>query len=167
MAEKKHLFLTGPKGVGKSTVLGKLLENRETPAGFRTLRVPEAGGGAVYMLSPEDGECREEARIFSRRGNVTSLNASGFDRIGCGLLARSRGRGLILMDELGPAESGSPEFCRAVWQTLEEADHVYGVLQQAESEFLSRVASREDVLVITVTEENRNSLPRRLAEQGW
>ena len=161
------MFLTGPKGVGKSTVLRKLLENREMPAGFRTLRVPEDGGCSVYMLSPEEGECREEKRIFSRRGDVTSLNPAGFDRIGCGLLARSRGKSLILMDELGPAESGSPEFCRAVWQTLEEGDHVYGVLQQAESEFLSYVASREDVLVITVTEENRDSLPRLLAEQGW
>ena len=58
-------------------------------------------------------------------------------------------------------------FQRAVEQALDSGTPVYGILQMADSEFLDRIAAREDVCVITVTEENRNDLPRQLLEQGW
>ena len=165
--EKKHLFLTGRKQVGKSTILRKLLENREEPAGFRTLRTPNEEGCSVYMFAPGEVEFTEANRVFYKHKGVLHLNIEDFDRIGCDLLAKSRGAGLILMDELGPTEVNAHGFRRAVWETLNEAAHVYGVLQMAESDFLDQVASREDVLVVTVTEENRDQLPCWLVQQGW
>ena len=167
MEGKKHLFLTGRKRVGKSTVIKKLLEGRETPAGFRTVRLITEGGCSVHMFAPGTEEFTEENRIFYRKDGALYLNIGDFDRIGCALLERARGRELILMDELGPTEADAMKFRRAVWRTLEEEAHVYGVLQLAESEFLSQVAARDDVLLVTVTEENRDDLPRQLAEQSW
>ena len=167
MERKKHLFLTGCKQVGKSTVLRKLLENRGEPAGFRTLRIPNAEGCSVHMFAPGEREFTEANRVFYKKKGVLHLNIEDFDRIGCDLLEKSRGAGVILMDELGPAEVNAQAFCRAVWETLNEADHVYGVLQAAETDFLDQVAAREDVLVVTVTEENRDQLPHLLAQQGW
>ena len=167
MERKKHLFLTGRKQVGKSTILRKLLENREEPAGFRTLRIPNEEGCSVHMFAPGETEFTEANRVFYKHKGVLHLNIEDFDRIGCDLLAKSRGAGLILMDELGPTEVNAQKFRRAVWETLNEAAHVYGVLQMAESDFLDQVASREDVLVVTVTEENRDRLPMLLAQQGW
>ena len=167
MAEKKHLFLTGAKRVGKSTVLKKLLENRAVPGGFRTVRLPEDGGCAVYMVPPDGSEFTEANRVFSRKEGHLYLNAADFDRIGRELLESARGRERILMDELGPAEENALEFHRAVWAALDGKIPVYGVLQRAESGFLRQIADREDVLVVTVTEENRDALPRLLAEQGW
>lgn len=168
MEGKKHLFLTGRKQVGKSTVLRKLLKNHpETPAGFRTLRIPNAEGCSVHMFAPGETEFTEANRVFYRHKGVLYLNIEDFDRIGCDLLAQSRGAGLILMDELGPTEVNAQKFRGAVWETLNEAAHVYGVLQKAESEFLDQVASREDVMVVTVMEENRDHLPHWLAQQGW
>ena len=52
-------------------------------------------------------------------------------------------------------------------QALDGDAPVYGILQMADSAFLSRIAAREDVCVITVTEDNRDELPRLLLEQGW
>lgn len=168
MEGKKHLFLTGRKQVGKSTVLRKLLENRqETPAGFRTLRIPNEEGCSVHMFAPGETEYTEENRVFYKRKGVLYLDIADFDRIGCDLLEKSKGRELILMDELGPTEVNAQAFRRAVWETLNESDHVYGVLQMAESDFLDQLAARDDVLVVTVTEENRDDLPSRLMEQGW
>ena len=161
------MFLTGRKQVGKSTVLKKLLEGRETPAGFRTVRLITEDGCSVHMFAPGAEEFTGENRVFYKSGGVLHLDVRDFDRIGCALLERSRGRELILMDELGPTEADAREFRRAVWRTLEEEAHVYGVLQLAESEFLSQVAARDDVLLVTVTEENRDELPRQLAQQGW
>ena len=167
MKGKKHLFLTGQKRVGKSTVLKKLLENRQLPGGFRTVRIITEGGCSVHMFAPGQEAYTPENRVFYRENGVLHLDIGDFDRIGCALLEKSRGRGLILMDELGPTEADALKFRRAVWETLDGADRVYGVLQMAESDFLRRVTSRADVLVVTVTEENRDVLPGLLAEQGW
>ena len=168
MEGKKHLFLTGRKQVGKSTILRKLLENYEgVPAGFRTLRIPNEEGCSVHMFAPGETEFTDANRVFYRHKGVLYLDIADFDRIGCNLLAKSKGVPLILMDELGPTEVNAQKFRRAVWETLNEAVHVYGVLQMAESDFLDQVASRDDVLVINVTEENRDELPSLLVQQGW
>ena len=165
----KHLFLTGRKQVGKSTVLGKLLEGRdEELGGFRTKRIRTAGGADIYMLPPtgEDGYVPENI-LFRRRQGKLELDPADFDRLGGAMLDRSKGADLLLMDELGPTELEAYGFQKAVLAALEGQTPVYGVLQQADSPFLDAIAAREDVQVITVTEENREDLPRLLLEQGW
>ena len=62
---------------------------------------------------------------------------------------------VIVMDELGPSEAAALEFQKAVLAALDGDKPVYGVLQQADSEFLGRVAAHPRVRVVTVTEENR------------
>lgn len=165
----KHLFLTGRKQVGKSTVLNTLLQGRDAIiGGFRTQRIQTADGANIYMLPPTgEPEYREESILFRRRCGQSIRDSAAFDRLGAFLLQSLNGADLVLMDELGPNESEARGFQRAVEQALEGRAPVYGVLQMADSEFLSRIAAREDVCVITVTEENRNDLPRQLLEQGW
>ena len=165
----KHLFLTGRKQVGKSTVLGRLLEGRdEVLGGFRTKRVRTEGGADVYMLPPT-GEVGflPENLLFRRRAGKLELDPAAFDRLGSAMLEKSRDAGLLLMDELGPTELEAHGFQQAVRTALDSGPPVYGVLQQADSPFLAQIAAREDVCVITVTEENREDLPRLLLEQGW
>ena len=165
----KHLFLTGHKQVGKSTVLTKLLEGRDGQlGGFRTKRVRTAAGADIYMLPPagEDGYVPENI-LFRRRQGKLEVDPADFDRLGGAMLEKSAGADLLLMDELGPTELEAYSFQKAVLATLEGGTPVYGVLQQADSPFLAAIAARDDVQVVTVTEENREDLPRLLLEQGW
>ena len=165
----KHLFLTGRKQVGKSTALRALLDGRDAMiGGFRTQRVMTEEGPNIYMLAPTgEPEYREENILFRRRQGQTIMTENAFDRLGEFLLRSLPGKDLILMDELGPNEAKAYGFQRAVEQALDSGIPVYGILQMADSEFLDRIAARDDVCVITVTEENRDSLPRQLLEQGW
>ena len=166
--QRRHLFLTGPKQIGKSTVLRKLLQDRkEKIGGFRTVRIPLEDGASIHMVAPTETEYTDENRIFSRRKGVLYIDPADFDRIGCGLLAASCDCDLILMDELGPNEANSEAFRRAVWNTLDGEMPVYGVLQVADSDFLDAVASRPDVQVIVVSEENRDNMPHYLRDLGW
>ena len=168
LPHRKHLFLTGPKQIGKSTVLRKLLQDREIKiGGFRTVRILLEDGASIHMVAPTETAYTDENRIFSRRKGVLYIDPSDFDRIGCGLLANVHDCDLILMDELGPNEANSEKFRQAVWKTLDGAVPVYGVLQVADSDFLDAVASRPDVQVITISQENRDNMPRHLLEQGW
>lgn len=165
----KHLFLTGPKQIGKSTVLGKLLEGRDVAlGGFRTRRIRRSDGADIYMLPPtgEDGFVPENI-LFRRRAGELQANPADFDRLGSAMLERSAGADLLLMDELGPTEGEAYGFQKAVLAALDGETAVYGVLQQADSPFLEAIAARADVRVVTVNEDNRNELPRRLLEQGW
>lgn len=166
---QKHLFLTGPKQIGKSTVLTHLLEGRDVLlGGFRTKRVRVESGADIYMLPPigEDGFVPENI-LFRRRQGKLQLDPADFDRLGSAMLAKSKGADLLLMDELGPTEAEAWGFQQAVRTALDGDIPVYGVLQVADSPFLAEIAARDDVCVVTVTEENRNSLPRQLLEQGW
>ena len=167
-SSRKHLFLTGPKQIGKSTVLRKLLQDRNVKiCGFRTVRILQEDGASIHMVAPSETEYTDENRIFSRRKGILYIDPADFDRIGCGLLANCSDCDLILMDELGPNEANSEKFRQAVWNTLDGEISVYGVLQVADSDFLDAVAARPDVQVITISQENRDSMPQRLLDQGW
>lgn len=165
----KHLFLTGPKQIGKSTALRALLDGRDMIlGGFRTQRVRVEGGADIYMLPPtgDDGYV-EENILFRRRRGQLQVEPEKFDSLGGKMLAQSAGADLILMDELGPTEAEAYGFQKAVLTALDGEIPVYGVLQMADSRFLDQIMARDDVCVVTVTEENRNTLPQLLLEQGW
>ena len=153
----RHLFLTGRKGVGKSTLICGLLAAERGPlGGFFTVKHQ----GGIYLL-PAAGQ-----RAFTPENLLFRCGHGGdprrFDDLGCAALADTAGCGLLVMDELGPHETGAVQFQAAVFRTLEGDTPILGVLQQAESDFLHRIARHPQVTVLTVTEENRDALPPEL-----
>ncbi len=157
----RHLFLTGEKQVGKSTILRKLLENRDDVGGFLTVRrCDDSGNMAVHMLriDPKD-DCCAENRLFICG---ESASAERFDTLGCEILASSRQCRILVMDELGRKERDSRKFQQAVLDLLDGEIPIYGVLQRADSAFLQRVAEHSAVQVVEVTKENRDELLKLL-----
>ena len=164
----KHLFLTGRKQVGKSTTLRKLLEGRDAQTGgFLTVRLKTPDGASIHMIRPGETEFMPENQLFYKHKGQMFIEPDRFDRLGGAILAQSRDADLILMDELGPAESESAGFQQAVRECLDGDIPVYGVLQIGESAFLDEIKARSDVCVITVTEENRVQLAEKLLNAGW
>ncbi len=166
---RKHLFLTGGKHVGKTTVLRRLLEGRDADiGGFRTVRLIRPEGGAVHMLPPaETAVCSKDNLLFTKEHGVPSIDPGRFDRLGKRYLEGCGRHDLILMDELGPAESEAPAFQQAVLNCLDGPVSVYGVLQEGASGFLQTIKMHPEVQLVTVTEENREQMPQKLLEQGW
>lgn len=153
----KHLFLTGRKGVGKSTLIRGLLAAESAPlGGFFTVKHQ----GGIYLL-PAAGE-----QAFTPENLLFYCGHGGdprrFDDLGCAALADTAGCGLLVMDELGPHEGEAVRFQAAVFRALEGDIPVLGVLQQAESPFLTRIARHPRLTVLTVTEENRDALSAEL-----
>ena len=149
----RHLFLTGPKGVGKSTLLRDFLA-RETGrlGGFFTVK----HRGSVYLLRAGTGEAPDAENFLFRCG--CGGDPGRFDALGCAALTDTEGCSLLVMDELGPHEAQAVRFQAAVFRALEGGTPILGVLQQADSDFLRRVACHPQVTVLTVTEDNRGSL---------
>ena len=152
--------------MGKSTLLRKLLERwGVSPAGFVTVKAGQVCQGRVTVhllrLAEEERPAPENLLFFCDRP-WTEDTLRRFDALGCAALADCAGAELLVMDELGPAESRAERFQAAVWQALDGDIPVVGVLQRAESAFLQRVAQRTDVEVIEVTAENRDTLLQEL-----
>jgi len=153
-----HLFLTGEKGVGKSTLLRHLLSQCTGEiGGFFTVR----RGGSVYLLSRDTGIEPTEANCLFDCGDEDSVAiARRFDALGTAALSRKVQ--LYVMDELGPHEEQAAAFQRRVLELLDGEIPVLGVVQAADSAFLRRVLSHPKVQSVTVTTENRDALQKTL-----
>ena len=159
--KKKHIFYTGPRGIGKSTLLQKhLAQFQGVFAGFRTIKVPCGDSFSVHMLPVDKKEMPTEENLLFYRGEKRAYeqNALRFNAIGCRCLADLEGVELIVMDELGSAESAAKAFQDRVSALLDGEVPILGVLQEGESAFQQRVATHPNVELIYVTEENRDSL---------
>jgi len=162
----KHLFLTGPKRVGKSTLLRTVLENYAgSIGGFYTRRSEEVfpGRSSVHILSAAMEEKPTEENLLFFCGTQDSEATGRFEKLGVELLAVPGN--LIVMDELGPHEENATEFRNRVMELLNGDVPVLGVLQQAESPFLREVSQHPKVELVSVTEGNRDALAEFL--RGW
>ena len=167
---KKHLFLTGDKQVGKSTLLRRLIEAKQLDcAGFETQAFFLNGERRGFTLHgrvdmpPYENDCICCARIGEQKAAPV---LETFSQNGVNILQKSleAPNPFILMDEIGRLESRCEPFCAQVLKTLDADKRVLGVLQKCGSALVNQIMSREDVTVITVTPENREELFEALCE---
>lgn len=160
----QHLFLTGEKGVGKSTLLRKILQKMpELVGGFFTVRrigvFPETPDLAtVHLLRAGTSDIPSKENLLFVCGQKDEQVKERFERLGCASLKVQKETKLLVMDELGPHEEAAKEFCQMVLDMLDGEIPIFGVLQKADSEFLKKIAEHEQVQVITVTRENRDHI---------
>lgn len=159
----EHLFFTGRKGVGKSTLVRAAIEGRRV-GGFFTKRVEGVlERPSVHLLRAGTADVPSAENLLFCCGGGADIRQ--FERLGCGALAEAGDCDVLVMDELGPHEAQAAAFQQAVLRALDGDVPVIGVLQQAESAFLRQVALHPNVRVITVTEENRDALRLWLAQR--
>ena len=161
---RRHLFLTGDKQVGKSTLLRRLIEARHLDcSGFETQAFFLNGERRGFTLHgrvdmpPYRNDCICCARIEEKRA-VPVLPV--FEENGVLILKRSLASPalFLLMDELGRLEREASGFIAQVEACLDADKRVLGVLQKCNSAHVARIAQRADVTVLTVTPENRDEL---------
>lgn len=159
----EHLFFTGRKGVGKSTLVRAAIEGRHV-GGFFTKRVEGVlERPSVHLLRAGTADVPSAENLLFCCGG--SADIQRFEQLGCGALADTAGCDVLVMDELGPHEAQAAAFQQAVLRALDGAVPIIGVLQQVESAFLRQIAAHPNVRVITVTEENRDALRLWLAQR--
>ena len=168
MTERRHLFLTGRKQVGKSTALRRLIaENGLICAGFETRLLALDGVRRGFVLHgrvdmpAQENDCIVCVRTGERRSVPVP---EVFNEIGANILRLSRegDAPYILMDELGKLESDGGAFAQEVLRCLDSEKTVLGVLQQCDSPLFRAISARSDVLVLTVTEENREEIAQKI-----
>ncbi|MCB2289950.1 nucleoside-triphosphatase [Clostridium sp. CS001] len=167
----KNIFLTGEIQVGKSTAILKFLEEyiskSHCMAGFKTKPFYENESLKGYYI-----ESQIEPMISNITEYMVGLNAEFgkgkscygipevFEKKGVEILCESLKiqNSIVLMDELGFFEKDAIKFKEQVHKVLDSPHKVLGVIKGKTNEFLNSVASREDVKVIRVTLENRETI---------
>lgn len=165
-----NYLLTGHPGVGKTTIIKKLIEKLKLPAGgFYTEEIREDNirkGFAVVTLSGFKGVLAH--RNFKSRykvGNygvgIHTLNRMGVKEIQMCLMEKKT----IIIDEIGKMELLSPQFQGVVEKALDADNPVLGTITLARHPFVQKVKDRDDVKIFEVTKENRDEVFKTLSKE--
>ena len=164
-----HIFLQGPKRIGKSTVINKALDILAATASLSLGGFFTWNGGRddphIYMRPAQAGREGEVYRLASYDSDAGGLvgNVHIFELEGARLLGERFGADLIIMDELGFLESSAPLFRQAVLDTLSGKTPVLGVIRLGDIPWHVDIKRNTLVKVYDVNEENRDELPRVIA----
>jgi nucleoside-triphosphatase len=174
--QKRILLLTGAPGVGKTTVLTKIVdalkaegvsvggmisnEARESNlrVGFKILDLTNGKHGWLAHVNQKSGP-----QIGKYHVNIPDL-----DNIGATAIAEAIEKcDAIAVDEIGPMELFSQKFEQTAKQALESDKLVLAILHsKAKNPLINEAKQRADAELFTVTLANRDSLPENLKKQA-
>ena len=166
MSEKKHLFITGDRGSGKSYLLNSIL-NQTKDATYmsdffnfnyllsRRTDTPEVviksnliDDGKEYVI----GRPRTLTPVSPKKGNNMTSVEDGFINCACPAIMKhlmTSDDSVFVIDELGYLESSCGEFQEHI-RTLLDNSRVLAVIRKQSTEFLDSIKSRADVLLIDI-----------------
>ena len=162
----KHMIICGSRGVGKTTLIRKLVEGTDLPvSGFITKKSePDEDGTCgiyIYPVSENSRLCQKsEQNLVGKCNNrrMLEVHPETFDSIGCSYLSKIDERGIIIMDELGFMESEALAFQNRVLELLDGGTLVIAAVKDKDFPFLNRIRSHLKCDVYYINEENRDQL---------
>jgi nucleoside-triphosphatase len=170
------VFISGPPGVGKSTVLDKaraMFQARGYKVGGVSCpEVRKSGvriGFRVVDVASDISDVLSEVKPGCGGPKVGkyTVNLLDLDSVGARALDYAvREADVVMIDEVGPMELMSKAFQAAVLRAVNSPRHVMGILHwRMEHPLISAIRSRDDVEFEEVTPQNRDYLPMQIVEK--
>jgi nucleoside-triphosphatase len=173
-------FITGPPGVGKTSLLFTLLERLPgKKGGFTTREIRREGtrvGFQVTELDGPEGILAHVDRHGPPRVGRYGVDLETFEAIGVQALRRALSEAdLIVIDEIGTMELLSRPFTEALFDALECRQPVLGTIMARTHPVSDRIKAHPDVTLYRLTSTNREEVARaivgdltpRLAAGTW
>ena len=165
----KNILLTGPPRCGKSTLIERLIPQINRPlTGFFTREIREGGNRVGFLIITLDGKEGVLAHVESKSPvhvGKYGVNIGELDRIAVPAMIPSKPDEIVIIDEIGKMECYSPLFRETLVKTLDSENTVIGSIALKGGPFIQKIKDRKDVLLVTVSEENRDSLAAYILEQ--
>lgn len=164
------LLITGKPGVGKTTLIKKLVHLVGEPvAGFLTEDVREGGVRKGFRIAAIDGKQGLLSHVdFRSRFKVGKygVNVEEFESIALPEIDKSlETASLLIIDEIAKMELFSERFRKKLIVALDSGRDIIATIQDKPIPLLNELRSREDIELMVVTESNRDSLPEVIAER--
>jgi nucleoside-triphosphatase len=160
---KKNILITGLPGVGKTTLIRKLVEelNQFRPVGFYTEEIREEGTRKGFELISLDGRkgllSHTDTQSPHRVGKY-KVDVKGFQAFLGSIPFLNRSTRLIVIDEIGKMECFSDQFKNLLKEILDSEKWVVATIALKGSAFIEEVKRRHDIALFEITKSNRNLL---------
>ena len=156
-------LLTGGPGVGKTTIIKQALGKAQARAGgFVTEEIRAGGVRQGFRIVTLDGESAILAHIdiiSHYRVSKYGVDVEGLDRVGVAALREAtRGRALVVIDEIGKMELFSPQFQEAVLAAVNSEKRVLGTIMLSSHPWADEIKRHPSVFTITVTRTNHREV---------
>lgn len=166
MSDKKHLFITGDRGSGKSYLLNSILNQTKDATDMsdffnfnyllsRRTDTPEVviksnliDDGKEYVI----GRPRTLTPVSPKKGNNMTIVEDGFINCACPAIMKhlmTSDDSVFVIDELGYLESSCIPFQESIKSLLDNS-RVLAAIRKQSTEFLDSIKSRSDVLLIDI-----------------
>jgi len=164
-----HALIVGQRGVGKSTLIRRVLEALDRPVfGFETKKEQHleepVRGCPIYIYDAGEAHRQSEENLigYHREADPDAFTAA-FDRYAPRLMGPVTAD-VVELDEIGFLEAKSEGFCRAVIRLLDGDRPVIAAVKDREIPFLEAVRSHPKARCFSITEENREELFHEVLE---
>ncbi len=159
----KNVMLTGPPGVGKTSIIKRLLKdlNALIVHGFYKESIIENNickGFRIITTDFREQILAHHYIVGPNRVGEYGVNVEGFEKLVLPVLTLNRGTELFLIDEIGRMECLSNLFCQQITRILDSDYPLIATLSTGSIPAIPELKERSDVVFIQVTYRNRNSL---------
>ncbi|MGA3289518.1 MAG: NTPase [Candidatus Bathyarchaeia archaeon] len=173
--QKRVLLLKGDPGVGKTTVLIKIVDSLKAKGisvGGMVSREAREGNVRVgfEIIDLNNGKRGWLARVNQKSGPQIGkyrVNLEDLENIGAKAIMEAVEKCVVVaIDEIGPMELFSSKFKQAVKEALESRKLVLAVVHaKARDQLINETNQRDDTQILKVTLGNRDALPEQLKNQ--
>jgi nucleoside-triphosphatase THEP1 len=158
----RNILVTGPPRCGKSTLIERVVGRIHKPmTGFFTREIREGGRRVGFSITTLDGKkgvlAHQDTKSRFRVG-IYGVNLDHIDQIVVPSMLPAGADDIVVIDEIGKMECFSPLFRQTLVKVLDSENPVIGSIAVKGDKFVQRVKEREDVLLVHVTEKNRDEL---------
>ena len=159
-----HALIVGDRGVGKSTLIRRILKELNRPVwGVETkkeeqLEEPLRGCPIyIYDAGKPHSQTAENLIGYHRDTDFNSFTAA-FDRHAPMLMGNVPEDAIVELDEIGFLEAKSENFCQAVLHLLDGNRPVIAAVKNRDLPFLNRIREHPKARCFSITPENRDAL---------
>ena len=159
-----HALIVGDRGVGKSTLIRRILKELNRPVfGFETkkeeLLEEPLRGCPIYIYDAGKPHIRTPENLigYHKERDIPAITAA-FDRYAPRLLEVVPEDAVVELDEIGFLEANAENFCHAVLHLLNGRNPVIAAVKNREHPFLDAVRNHPNARCFYITAENRDAL---------
>lgn len=164
-----NIFIIGPPGIGKTTVVKRVMEVLEKEA-FRAggIYCPEIRGGdgrrigfeVINVLTGDRGILSHILQPSGPRVGKYKVNLKDLSRIGVHAIETAMEEAdYIVIDEVGPMELKGRAFQLAVLKALESSKPVIGILHwKMRHPIINLIKAQRNVKIYELTRKNRDKM---------
>lgn len=164
---KKNILITGTPGVGKTTLLKKLVVifKEFNPMGFYTDEVLEDGNRAGFEVFNLHGDGQVFAHVKFKSKHVVGrykVDLKTFDKFTEEIFSNEKKSGLYFIDEIGKMECLSRKFSRNIIEYLNADKPVIATIADKGTGLIQDIKKRDDIRLIEITPANRDQRLKEL-----